>query len=326
MNSSRRALPFLALGALPLAWHELYRRTYAPKPPAGGAPLLPQAANFPPDFFLSEDCYAQQMSDKVLPYLKARGRFFFFSREGRIRCAHFAADAPRATLVLSPDVQDSMGRWSETIYYLLKLGLSVDIIEHYGHGKSASAVQNPRLIHVSDFDRYAKDLQFFIRRFAAVEGPRPLVLLGQGMGAVAAIRALELEEDLADGTILSAPLLSLITQKPESSVFPLALALAKSPWARRRAAGPSLASQTALDGESILLATGSPARVAFDAKRRYEGAQAPRQWPTWGWLSEMLKAAHEVAKPEAKAALTLPLLLLHGTDDFVSSPNGRVCK
>ncbi|MGR4864070.1 alpha/beta fold hydrolase [Caulobacter sp. LARHSG274] len=110
--------------------------------------------------------------------------------------------APRGQLLILPGYGESAEGWFETARDLNARGYTVWILERQGQGGSERASHWRDLGHAGSFSPDVAATQAMAKAVIRPTGRVPFVVLGQGDGALVALRALE-EGLQADGAILS---------------------------------------------------------------------------------------------------------------------------
>jgi alpha-beta hydrolase superfamily lysophospholipase len=197
---------------------------------------------------------------------------------------------PRAVVVIAHGVSEHGGRYRYVVETLLPAGFAVYAIDHRGHGRSSgSRAQIDRMAYV------VADLDQLVDRARAEHPGKRLFLLGHSMGGCVALAYALEHQDKLDGLALSAPLAA-------ADAAPLPL--------RVIAKGLSIVAPGAglldVDGSAI---SRDPAEVsAYDADPlNYRGKLPAR---TLQELADTI-GGFEAAMPR----VTLPLLVMHGTED-----------
>lgn len=205
---------------------------------------------------------------------------------------------PRAVVVAVHGLTEHSGRYSNLVNYLLPQGYAVYMHDLRGHGQS-----HGRAGYVERFSYYLKDLKLFLELVAPKQPGRPVFLLGQSMGgAIATAYAAEWTDGLS-GVILSAPALT-----PGNSISRLAIFLA--PLLSRMA--PKLG-VTKLDING--LSQDKAVVAAFDRDPlAYHGRISARLG------AELLSVMSQL--PERVPRIEVPTLIMHGSDDSLSNPQG----
>jgi len=205
---------------------------------------------------------------------------------------------PAAVVVVVHGLIEHSGRYAEVADELNRHGYAVYAMDLRGHGRS----EGDRIL-VRSFDEYTADLEFYLDRVRACQPGKPLFLFGHSMGgAIVVLFAVTRRPDVR-GLILSAPALRI-----GGGMFPVL----------RRLAGlfSYLLPRLKLVRMSFRLASRDPEVVA-DLESDplvYHGRFPVRTG------AEILRAARRIQ--DRMEAVELPLLLLHGTGDFVTDPEG----
>lgn len=207
-------------------------------------------------------------------------------------------EEPKAALVLVHGIGEHSGRYAHFAHYLLERGYAVNALDLRGHGRSAGARAFCRR-----FDEYVADIDLFLSRAAARTPDKPLFIMGHSMGGTIVTLHWLQHQPSVQGVILTSA-----GFKTNVKINPLLLASGKflSTWLPRV---PTLKLDTTLVSRD-------PAAVeAYD--------NDPLIWHR-GVLArtgaELLRAFDVIG--EQMERLTPPLLILHGTDDHITDPDG----
>lgn len=204
----------------------------------------------------------------------------------------------RSAVVLVHGLKDHSARYDHTGGWLAGRGYAVHAPDLRGHGESEG-----ERFFVETFDEYVEDLHAFLGRVRERENGRPLFLMGHSMGgAVASLLVLDRAPDLA-GLVLTAPAL-----QPNENVSPILIRLAGviSRFFPR-------APVTKVDVKSL---SHLPA-VVEAARKDPLSNERPAPARTG---NEILRAMRRIQ--ERAAEISLPLLVLHGTEDHLTNPGG----
>jgi acylglycerol lipase len=212
--------------------------------------------------------------------------------------AWLPAGPPRATVVHVHGLIEHSGRHEEVAEVMAQNGYAVYAMDLRGHGRS----EGPRC-DVGSFDDYLLDLDVFFRRVRDRQPGSPLFLMGNSMGGLIVTQwAIRGQAEVA-GLVLSGPL--------------LAVNIELFPWLRRL--GPLVA--------SVLPGLRLP-RIRVDLlSRSAEALESFRNDPLCFHGRFTVRVGNEILKalarlPDEAAALRLPLIILHGSDDRICSPAG----
>ncbi|HEY3819728.1 MAG TPA: alpha/beta hydrolase [Polyangiaceae bacterium] len=203
---------------------------------------------------------------------------------------------PRAVVAIVHGLKDHSARYGAFAERLVGRGFAVHAFDLRGHARS----EGPRA-WVDSFDDYVEDLEAFVRCVRGREGAAPLFVFGHGMGgAIATLWQLQRRRLIA-GLVLSGPTLQPGPAPAEARATRWLSALA--PHARilqldvRRASRDRSTVEDALR-DTLVHQPPAPARTA----------------------KELLDAMERI--DERAPELGAPLLVLHGSADVVSDPDG----
>jgi len=196
-------------------------------------------------------------------------------------------------IILVHGYAEHSGRYEDTASDLVRAGFEVHAYDQLGHGRSGGT-----RCHVRRFEHLLDDLQGFVAAVRAERPPLPVVVVGHSMGGlVVAAYASQRNPDVA-GVVASSAVLSM----PEDLSRARVIALRGLRWIAPRF---SLASQ--LDPKTL---SRDPEVI-----RAYVEDPLVQRKITASLASEMLSAMKRTAA--AAAAVRVPMLLLHGEDDWI---------
>jgi alpha-beta hydrolase superfamily lysophospholipase len=209
------------------------------------------------------------------------------------------AEDTRASIVIVHGLGEHGGRYDRLVDALLARGFATSAMDHRGFGRSPG-----RRGHVSSWAEYRTDLGSFLDLARQADPEVPLFLCGHSMGALIALDYV-LE---APGGSLRGLILSGVPLEPVGVAKPWLVLVAK---ALSRIL-PRTALRSGVDARAL---SRDPEVVrAYDEDPLVHGRATAR------WGMEAL-AAIERAKGRLPE-LRLPLLLIHGGDDTLNSPEG----
>lgn len=206
--------------------------------------------------------------------------------------------APTGVLLLAHGLGEHARRYDHVVERLVGLGLVVYAPDHRGHGRSGG-----KRIELHDWSEFIDDLHQ-LSAIAITENPGlQRFLLGHSMGgAIALTYALDHPDELA-GLILSAPAVDVATGKPK---FVIEIGKILGRFA------PGVPVET-LDAKSV---SRDPAVVAA-----YESDPLVYHGKVKAGIARGMIIAAE-GFPARLPTLTMPLLILHGTDDRLADVSG----
>ncbi|WP_145236003.1 alpha/beta hydrolase [Prescottella equi] len=205
---------------------------------------------------------------------------------------------PSGILLLAHGLGEHARRYDHVVERLVGLGLVVYAPDHRGHGRSGG-----KRIELHDWSAFLDDLHR-LSAVAIAENPGlQRFLLGHSMGgAIALSYALDHQDELS-GLILSAPAVDVVGGKPRV-VIEIGKILGRF--------APGIPVET-LDAKSV---SRDPAVVAA-----YESDPLVHHGKVKAGIARGMILAAE-SFPARLPSLTIPVLLLHGTEDRLADVSG----
>ena len=208
------------------------------------------------------------------------------------------AGEPLASIVVVHGINEHSGRYAKLAGDLNARGYAVYTMDLRGHGRS----DGDRAL-IRTFDQYLDDVELLVGRVSARQAGKPIFLLGHSMGGTIVALLGITRQPHVRGLILSAPAVVIA-----GGVFPVLRRLASF----ASAVWPTLR----LVRMGCRFISRDPAVVeAF----RNDPLVFHGRFPVRTG-AEILQAAKRLQTTAHR--LTLPLLVLHGTGDFVTDPQG----
>lgn len=205
---------------------------------------------------------------------------------------------PRAAVVLAHGYAEHLGRYEAFAADLNACGLAVYALDHWGHGKSDGSYG-----FVPRFSAFTDGVELLLAKVEARHPDLPLFLVGHSMGGLIATAHLATHQSHYAGAILSGPAIKA-TEEPSRIMILISRLLSRL--------APKLG-VLALQAEGV---SRDPAVVA---------AYLADPLVHTGKMSARLAAEMFDAMAKARAgasAISLPILLMHGTDDRLTAPAG----
>jgi alpha-beta hydrolase superfamily lysophospholipase len=205
--------------------------------------------------------------------------------------------APKGSVIVVHGLDDHTERYGALSRFLHDSGYDVVLYDQRGHGRSGGA-----RTHVANFLEYVDDLGR-VREHVLVPGTATPHLFGHSMGAVIALLAAMRNPERWRSVIVQG-FPALPGRTIPKVVGPLV-----------RGLGPLVARLRAPTGLQ-------PADLSHDnaVAEAYRRDPLVRGSVTLGWAAAFLQAIQELR--EGAAAITCPLLILHGESDAIALPEG----
>ncbi len=206
---------------------------------------------------------------------------------------------PRAVVLIVHGLAEHAGRYGHVAAALVQQGLAVYGIDHRGHGKSPGM-----RAYFESFDYPVEDLKGFLDSVRLAQPGKKIFLYGHSLGSlISLVYALRHQSDLA-GMVISG--CTLDVEAAQSRML-INMANMMNTLAARMAITPPL--------DSKLISHDLSAVQAYDSDPLvYRGAIRIRM------------GFHIIHQGRAVRAgmnrLTLPLFILHGSEDKICPPNG----
>ena len=115
------------------------------------------------------------------------------------------SSVPQKSLVFLSGRWEPFVKYVDFISFLNNLGVTIYCMDHRGQGFSSRVLNDPMKHHITDFQDYVNDVQFFIE---TIKPPRPLSLIGLSMGG--AISSLHtIQNPIWEKLILVSPMIQI---------------------------------------------------------------------------------------------------------------------
>ena len=221
------------------------------------------------------------------------------SGQRSIYCQWWAPEAaPKAILLLVHGAGEHSGRYLHVAEFFVRQGFAVSALDHRGHGHS-----DGKPGHIDVFDDYLVDLAVFhnevVRQFPGV----PIFLLGHSLGGLITCNYLLQQQDRFVGCILSGALIKSDLQPGWVQMGVIRLLALLAP---RLGLMQLDASGVSRDPEEVKKYVEDPLVLHGKASAR---------------MVRELFAGMATLQADA-AGIRLPMLMLHGDADVLTSPDG----
>ena len=274
------------------------------------------------EFYLDDTNYEETMQTVVIPYIEPyRTEGYFTSEDGaKMHYEQYLLEDAKNHIVISHGYRESVYKYREVIYYFMKAGYSVSIVDHRGHSLSERMIEDMEKIHIEDFGIYLSDFKTFMDDVVIPSTPEAnFFLYAHSMGG--GIGALFMEEypEYFTAAVLTAPMMEIDTGSYPKWVTNMlanfmnfinkgeAYILGHGPYEPQLEIeeDPAISEERHLYMEQIKL----------DKKYLQLGGG------TFAWLKAGLEATDKLQKNASKA--TTPILVFQAENDELVRPEGH---
>lgn len=273
-------------------------------------------------FYLSENNYAETMQTEVEPYIDSLKTTGYFTTSGNASLYYeqYLLENPLAHIVIAHGFTESSQKYKEVIYYFLKAGYSVSILDHRGHGYSERMIDDSSKVYIDTFDTYLNDFKDFMDQVVLpVSMELPHFLYAHSMGGAIGALFIERYPDYFDAAVLSSPMMQIDTgsyPKPIASLITKLMVFAGQGKNYVFGHGPY---EDDLNFEES--AATSKERYLYFAQKKQSDEALQLGGSTFKWLSASLDATKSLTK-NAKYA-TIPTLVFQSENDTLVKPGGQ---
>ena len=266
--------------------------------------------------YISQDNYEKEMLNKVEPYLnkQLKNGYIIGAKKLKLYYEKFIIKNAKANIVICHGMGEFTEKYYELIYYFMKEGYSVFIIEHRGHGRSQRIGIDDSQINVEKFNYYIEDFKKFIDEIVIPDSNnKNLLLFAHSMGGGIGTIFLEEYTNYFKAAVLSSPMHEINTGKT-----PKILASIISNGMKLCGKGIMyLPGQKPYTGEKIF-----PSRTTSCEERYeyiYEKIKNNNEYHSGGssalWYIESSKATRKLVKKENASKVKIPILLFQAEYD-----------
>lgn len=268
------------------------------------------------NFYLDETNYEEQMDTIVKPYLEQYKKEGFFQTEDdiHIRYNTFFPENTKAVIVISHGFTEFIEKYNEMIYYFLKMGYGVCILDHRGHGGSDRETKNLCKVYVEDMDVYVEDFHKFLQDIVIpVSKDQPLYLYAHSMGGCIGALFLEKYPEYFSKAVLNAPMLGFKTED-----YPQNVAKVTGNIMCLFGQGDSYAFgqgdfTTEYDFEKACMS--SEKRYSYFLNLRSSNEKYQNSGATFEWLKSAFDGTDKVKEKENMKKVTCPILIFQAEHD-----------
>jgi lysophospholipase len=223
------------------------------------------------------------------------------------------------SIILLSGRTEFMEKYTETIGILNQKGFDVYSFDWRGQGLSTRMLANMHKGFVENYDNYINDLYMFFRKIVQPEVVSPVIILAHSMGGHISLRFIHDHPEIADGAILLAPMIDILT-----SPFPKWLARLIVRVSDKAGLDHSYAigsgdydpDDEKFEGNSL---TSDPERFMDKKKAIAENPDLALGGVTYGWLAATFESIDILTEPVFAEKILIPILIVSaGADKIVS--------
>jgi lysophospholipase len=275
------------------------------------------------DFYIGEENYQSDIENIVYPYLEEyRKSGYFDGYDGnKLYYEQYLIADSKAHIVIAHGYTDAAIKYREMIYYFLKSGYSVSIMEYRGHGNSYRAADDLCKVTIDSFDEYTDDYKIFLNEivYPTISDDEKLFMYAHSMGGAVAALLMEEDSDMFDAAILSSPMMEILFGNyPDNAVKVITTAINAVGLGDMYIFGCGPYDDT-YDFEDSSYS--SEVKYAYIRNLKMNDEYYQTNGGSFGWLKAAMEATEKIRK-NAASYTTDTLLFQAGIDDTVGA-NGQ---
>lgn len=268
------------------------------------------------NYYLDELHYEEQMNTIVIPYLEKYKQEGYFLAEDNVHLRYkmFLPKDTKATIVISHGFTEFMEKYNEMIYYFLKEGYGVCMLDHRGHGGSEREIENLSKVYVEDMDVYVEDFHTFLEDVVIPANQhKKLYLYAHSMGGCVGALFLEEYPGYFEKAILNAPMLGFKTED-----YPQNVAKVTGNLMCLLGQGDSYVfghGDFAKEYDFEKACMSSEARYSYFLNLRSENEKYQNNGATFEWLKSAFSGTDKVREKENMKKINCPILIFQAEND-----------
>lgn len=280
------------------------------------------------DFYVSESEYNDKMDNTVVPYLNNIVQTGYFVGQNNVNIYYekYVVPNSKASIVISHGFTEYTGRYKELIYYFIKKGYSVYILDHRGHGHSGNlGTKDSTELNVDSFEYYVLDFKTFLDNIVLPSKNKneKLLLYAHSMGGCIGALFLEQFPQYFNAAILNSPMLEINTGNVPSFIAkPLADIMNFFGLGNNYVFG-----QGKYTGEDDFANCGTSSKVRYEYARNKllnQDQYAQRGGASFHWLQEAFNATKEATNKDNASEVKIPVVLFQAENDTYVGKNGQI--
>lgn len=285
--------------------------------------ILEKSKSNPP-FLVPDKSYENHMKRIVEPYVRKFEQYGTFQPEKGISIHYrkYITPNPLGHVVVSHGFCENTEKYREVIYYFLKEGYSVYIMDHRDHGYSVRTEDDLSKVYIKKFSSYVSDFnQFMVQVVLPSTAGAPCYLYAHSMGGGIGTAILEEHPEYFDKAVLSCPMLEPNTglTKPVAKL----ICNAMSAVGRSKSYVPG---HKAFNKEKEFeqASAGSEERFNYYFHKCQEDKYMENSGATYGWLRACLYGTDEILRKRNLKKITTPCIVFQAEKDKKVKPYGII--
>lgn len=277
---------------------------------------------------IAEDNYLTVMKTEIAPYLDTLRQSVLLDRDGtqKLYCEYFLQPevTQKGSIFISHGFTESCGKYHEVIYYFLRAGYSVCIIDHRGHGFSRRIEENDfgtTPTDIEKFQYYVYDMDYAIHTVLTERLPAPYYLYAHSMGGAIAATYLEKHPDIFAKAIFNAPMFEINTGGAPKRIVKFVINLSCAFGKQKQ----FLTGQQPFSSEENFEDSSSSCEVRY--RYYFDQQLATPEYRCGGssfrWARESIHAGERLLTPVNCKKITIPVILFQAGADNLVLPSAQ---
>jgi lysophospholipase len=275
------------------------------------------------NLFISDKDFEASVQEVIRPFLRERANDgYFVNTDGlSLHYKYLINPDERASIVISHGFCEYIPKYEETVYYFYKMGYSVFIMEHRGHGFSEREVDNLSKVYVKHFEDYVYDFNQFVEKIVATKSKSGhLYLFAHSMGGGIGAMYLEKYPNVFEKAVLTSPMIEIATPTTNAFVIKLVCLLSHL----RIFAKSFLPKHHDYDHtyKYPQCSAMSKARYNSQYNQREEEPHYRTNGATFAWTREAVNVSKKILKNAH--LIEIPVILMQASKDTLVMPQAQV--